>query len=232
MSKINSIANKYNLKVIEDAAEAHGAKIGKKKVGSYGFCGCFSFYANKIITSGEGGIITTNNKQFYKKLKLYRNLGFTKPRFVHFIRGYNFRMTGYQAALVNNQLKRIEKTISKKIKIQRRYEKNLKNLKGISFQFSKKNYKNVYWMVGILINKNFKLSKNKLKKYLKKRGVDSRDFFKSIGTQPCFRKIINKKHKTLNSNYLWKNGLYLPSSHNITNSKIDFICKVIKNCDK
>ena len=231
MSKINSIANKYNLKVIEDAAEAHGAKIGKKKVGSYGF-GCFSFYANKIITSGEGGIITTNNKQFYKKLKLYRNLGFTKPRFVHFIRGYNFRMTGYQAALVNNQLKRIEKTISKKIKIQRRYEKNLKNLKGISFQFSKKNYKNVYWMVGILINKNFKLSKNKLQKYLKKRGVDSRDFFKSIGTQPCFRKIINKKHKTLNSNYLWKNGLYLPSSHNITNSKIDFICKVIKNCDK
>tara|TARA_B100000989_G_scaffold297093_1_gene281896 strand:+ start:987 stop:2090 length:1104 start_codon:yes stop_codon:yes gene_type:complete len=232
MKKINSIANKHNLKIIEDAAEAHGAKIGEKKIGSYGFCGCFSFYANKIITSGEGGIITTNNREFYEKLKLYRNLGFTKPRFVHFVRGYNFRMTGYQAALANNQLKRIEKTISKKIKIQKRYENNLRGIKGINFQISKKNYKNVFWMVGILINRNFKLSKNKLKKYLKKKGIESRDFFKSIGTQPCFKKIINKKHKTPNSNYLWKNGLYLPSSHNITNKKIDFICKIIKNCDK
>ena len=107
MIEISKIAKEHNLFVIEDAAEAHGAKINKRKVGSFGISGCFSFYANKVITSGEGGIITTNSKKYFEKLKLYRNLGFTKPRFVHFVRGFNFRMTGYQAALVNNQLKEL-----------------------------------------------------------------------------------------------------------------------------
>ena len=76
-----------------------------------GNCGCFSFYANKIISSGEGGIITTDDKKYYEKLQLYRNLGFTNPRFVHFVQGFNFRMTGYQAALANNQLKRIKEIL-------------------------------------------------------------------------------------------------------------------------
>ena len=93
MIEISKIAKEHNLFVIEDAAEAHGAKINKRKVGSFGIFGCFSFYANKVITSGEGGIITTNSKKYFEKLKLYRNLGFTKPRFVHFVRGFNFRMT-------------------------------------------------------------------------------------------------------------------------------------------
>ena len=139
MIEISKIAKEHNLFVIEDAAEAHGAKINKRKVGSFGISGCF--YANKVITSGEGGIITTNSKKYFEKLKLYRNLGFTKPRFVHFVRGFNFRMTGYQAALVNNQLKRINNIINKKIQIYKIYEKNLKKINGIEFQFTKKKRK-------------------------------------------------------------------------------------------
>jgi len=228
MNKIKKISKKYNLHIIEDAAEAHGAKIGIKKVGTFGLAGCFSFYANKTITSGEGGIITTNNKKFYEKLKLYRNLGFTKPRFVHYIRGFNFRMTGFQAALVNNQLKRIEKINKKKIKIYKLYYSLLKNIKGISFQLTKKKDLNVHWMVGIIINEEYKISKDELKKNLSKNHIDTRDFFMSVAEQPCFIDIFKRKHLTPISNQLWKKGLYLPSSYDISKKEIVKICSLIR----
>jgi perosamine synthetase len=227
MLEINKIAQENRLYIIEDAAEAHGADIDKKKIGSFGMAGCFSFYANKAITCGEGGIITTNNKKYYEKLRLYRNLGFTIPRFVHYIRGFNFRMTGYQAALVNNQLKRINKINKIKIKISNLYKKYLKNVDGVTFQTTIKNSTNVCWMVGLLLNNKYKISKNKLKKKLKEKKIETRDFFKSIAGQPCFSKIIHKK-KTPISDNLWKNGIYLPSSYDISEKEIKNICEVIK----
>jgi perosamine synthetase len=194
MLEINKIAKKNGLYVIEDAAEAHGADINGKKTGSFGIAGCFSFYANKAITCGEGGIITTNNKKYYEKLRLYRNLGFTIPRFVHYIQGFNFRMTGYQAAIVNNQLKRINEINKTKIKISSLYYKYLKNVDGITFQTTSKNNTNVFWMIGLLLNNKYKLSKNKLKEKLKQKKIETRDFFKSIAGQPCFSGIIKKKN--------------------------------------
>lgn len=232
MLKINKIAKKYNLHVIEDAAEAHGAEINGKKVGSFGISGCFSFYANKAITSGEGGIITTSNKSYYEKLKLYRNLGFTIPRFVHYVQGFNFRMMGYQAAIVNNQLKRIGSIIKVKTKIYNLYEKHLKGISGITFQTTKKNRKNVYWMVGLLINKKYKLSKNQLQKKLKENKIETRDFFKSIANQPCFSKVIGKKITTTISDNLWSRGMYLPSSYDISQKQIKKICLIIKQYSK
>ena len=226
MLEINKIAKKHGLYVIEDAAEAHGADIHGKKTGSFGIAGCFSFYANKAITCGEGGIITTNNKKYYEKLRLYRNLGFTIPRFVHYIKGFNFRMTGYQAAIVNNQLKRINEINKTKIKISSLYYKYLKNVDGITFQTTSKNNTNVFWMIGLLLNNKYKLSKNKLKEKLKKKKIETRDFFKSIAGQPCFSGIIKKK--TPISDYLWKNGIYLPSSYDISEKEIKRICDVIR----
>ena len=114
MNAILKIVKKYKLYLIEDCAEAHGAMYGNRMVGSFGIAGCYSFYANKIISSGEGGLITTNNKKFYNKLKLYKNLGFTTPRFKHFVQGFNFRMTGMQAAIANSQLSYIREIIKKK----------------------------------------------------------------------------------------------------------------------
>jgi perosamine synthetase len=229
MYKIIKIAKKYKLKIIEDAAEAHGASINRKKVGSFGDCGCFSFYANKIISSGEGGIITTDDKKYYKKLLLYRNLGFTNPRFVHFIQGFNFRMTGYQAAFANSQLKRVNRIIKKKRKIFNYYYRLLKDVNGLEFQKTNKGYKNVHWMVGIRIKKNFNISKKKLKQKLYENNVETRDFFMSIAQQPCFKNIKNiKKHSTPNSNKLWNEGFYLPSSHNIKTKDIHKICDIIK----
>ena len=225
MDVITKIAKKNKLFLIEDCAEAHGAKYKNKMVGSFGIAGCYSFYANKIISSGEGGIITTNNKKFYKKLQLYKNLGFTKPRFKHYVRGYNFRMTGMQAAIANSQLSYIQEIIQKKIFIQKTYEKNLKHPK-IKFLKLEKNSKSVFWMVGILLSDDSKLDSNDLQKKLRIKGIDTRNFFMSMNEQPCF-KNFKSKTKTINSNKLWQKGLYLPSSHNLTKNKIKFICKLV-----
>ena len=230
MKKIMSIAKKYNLIVIEDAAESHGSSFNKKILGSFGLMGCFSLYANKIITCGEGGIITTNNNKVYQKLKLHRNLGFTLPRFKHFISGYNFRMTGYQAAFANSQLKRIKHIIKKKIHIQKTYEYYLSGIKEINFQKTINNCVNTYWMVGILLSLKSRISRNMLRKKLHNNGIETRDFFMSMRHQPCLKKYFkNNFHLTPVSDLLWNNGMYLPSSHNLSDFEIKKICKVVKN---
>lgn len=226
VDKIKYLKKKYNLIVIEDAAEAHGAKINNKMVGNLGDISCFSFYANKVLTSGEGGMVCTNNKKYYERVNLLKNLGFSKPRFVHKILAYNFRMSGMQAALGLSQLNEIEKIIKKKIQIHKEYKKNLQNLNSIIFAEEEKNSRNVYWQVGIRIKNR---SKNKLVNFLRKNNVDSRDFFYSIRNQPCLKGLIPKRvPKTLNSDILWKEGIYLPSSHDIKKSEIKKICNLIK----
>ena len=122
IDKIRYLKKKYRLLIIEDAAEAHGAKINNKMLGNIGDISCFSFYANKVLTSGEGGMVCTNNKKYYKRVNLLKNLGFSKPRFVHKVLAYNFRMSGMQAALGLSQLNEIEKIIKKKLK----FTKNIK----------------------------------------------------------------------------------------------------------
>jgi perosamine synthetase len=227
MLTINKIAKKFNLKVIEDAAEAHGATIRGKRVGNLSLCGCFSLYANKIITSGEGGIITTSNRKIYEKLKLLRNLAFTKPRFKHFIRGYNFRMTGYQAAFANSQLNNIENVIKKKSNINNLYKKYLSGVKGIAFQKILSGNRGVYWMVGILLLS--RLSKKLFIKKLEESKIETRSFFMSMRQQPCLKKYFKRdKDLTPVSNLLWNKGLYLPSSHNLSKKNIIKICDIIK----
>ena len=159
MKVINKIAKKYKLYVIEDAAEAHGSLIDKK-IGSFSDIACFSFYANKTITSGEGGMLVTN-KKFEKLLKLYRNVGFTKKRFVHKVAAYNFRYTAIEAAFCYSQFQRINQTI-KKIEIAEMYKYFLHDIEELRFQKQVKRYKY------LLDGRNFKFSKNEQKLYFQK----------------------------------------------------------------
>ncbi len=146
MDALMDIAKKYSLTVIEDCAESHGATVRGKRTGSFGDMGCFSFYANKIITTGEGGMIVTDNDILAEKLRLLRNLAFTKPRFYHELPGHNFRMTGYQAAMGIAQLKKINQFIEDKRRISAEYTQQLSTIPYIQTPAEMSWAKNVYWM--------------------------------------------------------------------------------------
>ena len=232
MNKLIKISKKYNLKIIEDCAEAHGATINNKKIGTFGDLNCYSFYSNKIITTGEGGMIVTNSKKYYKELQLLKNLYFSKPRFYHKKPAYNFRLGAMQAALGISQLKRIDKILVKKIRLFKLYEKFLKDIKGIKLQKIYKNTKAVFWMIGILVNPQiFGSSKKKLESRLNSNGIDTRNFFYPMDMQP-FLKNKKFKNKCKTSMLLWKNAFYLPSSNNLTEKEVKFICNIISNKTK
>ena len=237
MEKITKICKKNKLFLIEDAAEVIGQKYKNKMCGSFGDISTFSFYANKQITTGEGGMILTKSKKISEKCKSLRNLCFgNKNRFNHDDIGWNYRLSNIQAALGINQLKRIKKIVKKKEAIGKKYYLNLKNNPNI--QILKpfcKFAKNIYWVVGIVIKNNkFKIDSSKLAKKLIKYGIQTRPFFWPMNKQKALINLglVNKKEKYPNSSYLSKYGLYLPASLNITDKEINFVCDKINSIFK
>jgi len=229
MQKITQIAKKYKLKVIEDCAEAHGAKYKKKDVGSFGDLACYSFYSNKIITTGEGGMVVTNNFKYYKELVYLKNLAFGKPRFLHQEAAYNFRLGSLQAALGISQLNKVKGFIKKKRNLANVYAKNLQGIKGIELPFYHEDYYNVYWMYGIQIKEEFGRSRDQLSKFLFKNRIETRTFFCPLNLQPFLRKLKGyTKHKCPVSENLWEQGVYLPSSNNLKEKDIKRVCNLIK----
>ena len=228
MKKLSEICYRKKIFIIEDAAEQIGQKIYKKPVGSFGKISTFSFYANKTITTGEGGMICTNNYNIYKKCIGLKNLCFgEKNRFNHYDIGWNYRATNMQAALGLSQLKRINSIIKKKKEIGNLYFNTLKNNKQIYIQPPKLGkFENIYWVVGILIKKNIDILK--LITQLKNKGIEAREFFWPITKQKIFYKKnfkLDKKNK--NSIYLSSHGLYLPNSLSLNKKKIKKICSIV-----
>ena len=234
---LKKICKKKKIFIIEDAAEVLGQKLNKKLCGSYGDISTFSFYANKQITTGEGGMITTNNKKLYEKSSSLRNLSFgKKDRFNHDDIGWNYRMTNIQASLGISQLKRINQIVKTKHKIGLEYYKRLKSNSNLYIPGIRKKYaKNIYWVVAILIlNKELKIDAKNMMKKLKAEGIATRPFFWPMHMQKILKKYnISKNTSFPNSNYIGKYGLYLPSGLNLKTSEINFICskinKIFKN---
>ena len=231
LKKILRVAKSKKIKIIEDSAEMIGQEIKAKKCGSFGDISTFSFYANKHITTGEGGMILTNDVKIYNKCKSLRNLCFGKnnaERFNHDDIGWNYRMSNLQAALGCGQLKNIKWIIKRKREIGTRYYNNLKNNKKIYIQPLRNNYsKNIYWVVGILISKRLRLSNKNLMAQLLKKKIQSRSFFWPMHKQKIFKKMklfTNEKYPI--SEYLAKKGLYLPSGLGITNKQIDYVSEM------
>ena len=232
LAKIIKIAKKKKIKIIEDAAEQIGQKYKNKICGSFGDLSTFSFYANKHITTGEGGMIVTNDKRLYEKCKSLRNLSFSKSyfeRYNHNDIGWNYRMTNLQAAIGCGQLKNIKKIIKRKREIGNLYFEKLKNNKNLLLQENKNSYsKNIYWVFGILIRNNKKYKRNKMMKKLLKYGIDTRPFFLSMNKQKIFKKMkLFKRDKMKNSEYLSNNGFYVPSGLALKNNEIIYICNLI-----
>ena len=230
LKKILQIAKKKNIIIIEDTAEVIGLKYKNKICGSFGDLSTFSFYANKHITTGEGGMICTNSKKYYEKCKSLRNLSFSKSfydRFNHDDIGWNYRMSNLQAALGCGQLKNINWIIKRKREIGNKYYSKLKNKDNIILQKNTISYaKNIYWVFGILVKKNSKISRNKIMKKLLKKNIETRPFFLPMNKQKIFKKMkLFNRIKAPNSEYLSKYGFYLPSGLGITNKQIDFVIK-------
>jgi len=225
MDPIIQLCDKYNLLLIEDAAEMHGQKYKNKMCGSFGDISIFSFYPNKHITTGEGGMILTNNFELFEKSKKLRNLAFEPNgrRFLHKEIGWNYRMTNIQAAIGVAQLEKIDIHIKRKREIGKRYSDALQNL--TNFQLPKKNTKyadNIYWVFG-LVAENETLA-NKMVTKLNNAQIGTRPFFWCMHEQPVFNEMgLFLKDKHPNAEKIARNGFYIPSGLGLTNDEIDFI---------
>ena len=224
MKEINKIAKKYNLYVVEDAAEAHGAEENGKKVGGLSDAGVFSFYGNKIITSGEGGMITTNNEELCKKLRYLRDHAMSKDkRYWHTEVGFNYRMTNLQAALGVAQFERIDELLAKKKEIFEWYQEGLNDISNLKLNVQREGYKNVYWMICLEIIGYDEERRDNLMKKLKENGIDSRPFFYPISDMPMYEKA-----NTPITHKVYQRGINLPSFFDIKKEEIRYICNTIK----
>lgn len=231
MDPVLRIAKKHNLKVIEDCAEAHGALYKGKKVGSLGDIGCFSFYSNKIITCGEGGMIVTNSSELMEKARNYGNFCYGKTqKFMHDGIGYNYRLPNVSAAMGLGQLKRIDKILRGKQRIYNRYKRNLEGVRGFHIPLVMPWAKNVMWMFNAYLSPEFGLTRDDLMKILKERGIETREAFVPVNKQKVFlSKGIVKKNDCPVANYVMDNGFYLPSGLSLSDKEIDYICgEIIK----
>jgi len=220
IDQIKDYCTENSLTLIEDTAEAHGMMFEGKYCGSFGDISTFSFYANKHITSGEGGMIMTNSKKIFQTLQQMRNLDFNNERrFVHNKLYWNSRLSGLQAALAYSQIKNISKVIYKKQQQAAIYDSLLSQIKEISIPIkSYKGTENNYWVYGIVL-KTPNL-RDKLIEHLYNNGVESRPFFWPLHLQPAYLNSNNAENiELINSEYLGKNGLYLPMGAHI-NKKI------------
>jgi len=231
MDPIMEIAEKYNLWVIEDTAEAHGAEYKGKKVGSFGHVSCFSFYANKIITTGEGGMIVTNDEKIAERARRLKDQAYSpERRFLHTDIGFNYRMTNIQAAIGLAQLEHIDEFVERRRRNAYLYNSRLKDVPGITLPPEKEWAKNVYWMYSILIEENeFGMSRDELMERLKGRGIETRTFFIPMHEQPAFLNLgLFKGERYPVAERLGKQGLYLPSSTGLKKEEIEYICDIMR----
>ncbi|MEE1883916.1 DegT/DnrJ/EryC1/StrS family aminotransferase [Pedobacter flavus] len=233
LDPILELAKRYNLKVIEDAAEMHGQTYNGKKCGSFGDISIFSFYPNKHITTGEGGMILTDDAHLVERCKKLRNLCFEPngPRFIHHELGWNYRMTNLQAALGLAQLERINEFIDKKRELGAFYQQKLSFLaeKGYSLPLSSTDYSdNIYWVFG-LVAPNIE-AKEEIIKYLSDQKVGTRPFFWCMHEQPVFQKMgLFKNEKYPIAENLARNGFYLPSGLGLSMEDRELVVEILKN---
>ena len=221
IAELKEIAEDKGIYLIEDCAEAHGAEYEGKKVGTFGNISCFSFYANKVITTGEGGMCLTDDEELYEKMSILRDHGMTKEkRYWHEVIGYNYRMTGLQAALGLAQLRKIDVFIRRKREIAKLYQEFLGDF--ITVQRDPPKGKSIFWLFSILTEK-----RDELAEYLDKNGIETRKFFYPVHTMPPYTEL--SKDRYVISDKLSSMGLNLPSYPSLSEQEIRLISlKIVK----
>jgi perosamine synthetase len=235
VDKVLELAKKYDLKVIEDAAEMHGQTYKGKPCGSFGDISIFSFYPNKHVTTGEGGMIVTDNFLLAERCAFLRNICFRKDvRYVHDEIGDNYRFTNLQAAVGLAQLERLDEFVERKREMGRYYTERLKDMEGIILPIKETLYaENIYWVYGILLGKDIEATNQQVQAMLAEEGIGSRTFFWCMHEQPVYKNMgLFKMEHYANAEYLARKGFYIPSGLALTEKQMDQVVskmtKVIK----
>ena len=215
--------------LIEDCAESMFTKYKNQYTGTFGDVSTFSLYSNKLISSGEGGFVLTNNKKFYKRIESYKNLFFgKKDRFNHKDMGFNYRMTNIQSAIAWQELQIKEKYININNYIGKKYFKYL-DMNKFTIQKISKDCDHIFWMVPILFNK--KVNIKKIQAHLLNIGIDTRRLFKPLSKMSYLKNFNVKISLTPNSNFIYDRGIYIPSGHNLKNKDIKHISEQLNKLD-
>ncbi len=237
MDRIAEIAKRRNLFVIEDAAQAHGTEYRGRIAGSLGDIACFSFYASKTLTTGEGGLLVTNNSAIAELARIMRNQGFEGDgrTYVHRLMGFNYRLTNVQAAIGLAQCEKLSEKIEKKRQVRLSYTKLLQNERGITFQHEESWAKNSYWNTAVLLEKDFGKSRDEVIAQLAQMGVETRLFFKPLHQQPVYAEGDDPRYPDVQGSYpvtemLSESGLCLPSGLGLSKGEIKEVAEKLLQC--
>ena len=222
------IAKNNNIKIIEDAAQMLGQTYNEKPCGSFGDISTFSFYPNKLITTGEGGMLVTNDEQLAYDCRSLRNLCFQpKKRFVHERLGWNYRMTNLQAALGLAQLERLDEFVQRKRSMGKKYTQGLRMFNGVQLPLEKTDYaENIYWVFGLVLDDSIGFGAEEAMKMLGEKGIGCRPFFCPMNQQPVLREMgffLNESYPV--AERLYKQGFYVPSGMALTSEHINQVTK-------
>lgn len=235
VDRVLALAKKYNLKVIEDAAEMHGQTYNGLPCGSFGDISTFSFYPNKHVTTGEGGMVVTDSEELAERCRLLRNLCFRKDvRYVHDEISDNYRFTNLQAAVGLAQLERLEEFIQMKRDMGKFYTEHLQGVKGLKLPIDHTTYaENIYWVYGLVLDENINIDNREMQKILANEGIGTRTFFWCMHEQPVYQNMglfVGERYK--NAEYLARKGFYIPSGLALTKEQmsrvVDCVIKVMK----
>jgi perosamine synthetase len=234
MDAIMAIARRHGLSVIEDCAQAHGAEVNGQRVGSIGDVGVFSFYGNKLITTGEGGMLVTRRSALATRAALLRNQAFTEERFVHDAMGFNYRMTNVQAAIGLAQCEKLDEKVRRKISMAGRYDALLGGVDGLTLPVRRTWAKNVYWMYGVVLDPSFGVTAGEIRGKLAERGVDTRGFFVPMNLQPLYQggdlRYADLRGRYRVSERLCDYGFYLPSGLNLSPEHQEYVVEQLADC--
>lgn len=232
MEPILEIARHHGLTVIEDAAEAHGAEYRGRKCGGLGDISVFSFYANKLITTGEGGMLLVRDIRLAERARSLRNLCFnSRRRFLHEELGHNFRLTNLQAALGVAQLERLDRTIARKREIAAIYHRELQGINGVMLPVEKPWAKHVYWVCGLVLDESLGIDAQSVSTRLAHRSIETRPFFLGMHEQPSLRRRgLFENDRFPVAERLARQGLYLPNGLTLSDQQVTEICDHVRTC--
>ena len=229
MDPLMELADKHGIKVIEDAAEAHGAEYKGRRAGGLGHAAGFSFYGNKIITTGEGGMVTTNDRELAQLAWNLRDHAFSNERhFWHKFVGFNYRMTNLQAAVGLAQVEQLDKFTDARRSNAADYTQRLSTIPGITTPPEAPWAKNVFWMYGILVNaEEYGMNRDELRRVLADNGIETRTFFIPMHCQPIYWEQFKGERYPVAEQFC-RDGFYLPSASSLTLGEIEYVADVIR----